>query len=72
MLIFGGLNHLEIPLLGTVSHVPEGCGAMFSSHQRGFVELPAEDGQVGRPPRFGVVEGPGAWCMLLQKCGESV
>jgi len=55
VLVFGGLDLLEISRLGNVSLVLEGWGAMFPSHLRGFVELPAEDGQMGGPPRFGMV-----------------
>jgi len=57
--VLGGLDRLEVPSFGNVGHVLLGWGAMFPSHHGGFVELTAENGQVGRPPRFGVVRGSG-------------
>jgi len=65
VLVFGGLNPLEIACFGNVGHVPQAWGAMLPSHPGGAVELTAEGGQVGGPPRFGVVGGPGDWRVFL-------
>jgi len=70
--IFGGHDRLEIPRFRGVSHVPQGRGAMLSSHPGGFVELTAEDGQVGGPPGFGMVRGSGDWCVFLQEGSEPI
>ena len=72
MFVFGGLNRLEVPRFRNVGHVPQGWGAVLSSHPSRFVELTAEGRQVGGPPGFGVVRGSGNRSMLLQECRESV
>ena len=72
MFVFGGLDGLEIPCFGNIGHAPQGRGAMFPTHTRGFMELTAEGGQVGRPPRFGVIRGSGDWRVFLQKGSESI
>ena len=72
MFVVGGLDCLEVFRLANVSHISEGWGAMFPSHPRGSVELPVEDCEVGGPPRFGVMGGPGDWRMFLQEGGQSL
>jgi len=64
--VFGGLDRLEIPRFGSVGHVPQGWGAMIPSQSGYFMELTAEGGQVGRPPRLGAMRVSGDWRVFFQ------
>lgn len=72
MCVFGGLDRHKVPRFGKDGHVRQGWGAMFSSHTGGFMELRAEYGQMGRPPRFGVVRRSGEGSVFFQEGSQPI
>jgi len=70
--VFSGLYRLKIPHLGGAGDFPHVWGVVFSGRSRGLVIFTAEDGQVGGPPGFGVMGGPGHWRVSLEESYQTV
>jgi len=59
VVVFCGFDCLEVPRLGGACNLPHVWGVVLSCRSGGLVVLTAQDGQVGGPPRFGVMGRPG-------------
>ena len=70
--VFSGLDRLEVPLLGGAGDFPHVWCVVLLGLSCCLVVFATEDGQVGGPPRFGVMGGPGYRCMLFEESDQSV
>jgi len=55
VLVLCGLDCLEIPRIGGAGNFQHVWGVIVTSRSGGLMILATEDGQVGGPPRFGVM-----------------
>jgi len=65
--VLSGLDCLEIPSLGGAENFSHVWGVVLAGRSGSFVILTTEDRQVGGPPRFGVMGGPGYRRVLLEE-----
>jgi len=70
--VLSGLDRLEVPRLGGAGNFPHVWGVVLSGCSCSLVVLTTEDSQVGRPPRFGVMGGPGYGRMLLEEGYQTI
>jgi len=70
--VLSGLDCLEVPPLGGAGDIPHVWGVVFPGLSCCFVVFATEDGQVGRPPGFGVMGGPGHRRVLLEESDQPV
>jgi len=65
--VLGGLDCLEIPRFRAASNFPHVWGVVLSGRSDGLMIFATEDGQVGSPPRFGVMGRPGYWSVFFEE-----
>jgi len=70
--VFSGLDRLKVPPLGGAGDFPHVWCVVLLGRSCCLVVFATEDGQVGGPPRFGVMGGPGYRCMLFEESDQSV
>jgi len=62
-----GLDCLKIPRLGDIGSFPHVWDVVFSGRSGSLIIFATEDGQVGGPPRFGVMGRSGHWRVFLEE-----
>jgi len=67
VLVFGGLDCLEVPRFRGASNFPRSWVVILSCRSDGLMIFTTEDGQVGSPPGFGVMGRSGYWCLFFEE-----